>query len=96
MANITVTNSLFTTCSGHTISIFAGGVGTKLKCIGNTFEDNEKHPAVEEVHNGTRPTYRPIINDSDEYILRDNVIKGNDMYEEQVFDANTVYRTHDT
>ena len=91
--NANVMNSLFKQCSDHAITTCAG---TKLKCNGNTFEDNAMHPIfVESMHQRETPVFRAVGFDPD-YILRDNVIKGNNMYNEQVFDANTVYRTHDT
>ena len=88
--NVSVTNSLFKRCRGHAIRIFADGIGTKLKCIGNTFEDNAKHPIAECIYVGRRPIYR-IIDDNADYCVRDNVVKGS-KNTNQEFDANVVYR----
>ena len=87
--NVNVTNSLFKRC-GSPIWIFASGIGTKLKCIGNTFDDNSKHPIEECFYVGRRPIYR-VIDDNAHYCVRDNVVKGN-KNKNQEFDANVVYR----
>ena len=88
--NVNLTNSLFRRCYSHAVTIESGGPNTKLKCTGNTFEDNDMHPIVESIYDGPRPIYR-IIDYNADYCVRDNVVKGN-KNKNQEFVANVVYR----
>ena len=90
-------NCLFERCTKHAISLFPDESNSKmpiLKCIGNTFEDIVRHPIVVYGNTARRRIYRPVIAGSEQYVLRDNTVKGNSKYNEQEFDANTVYKIH--
>ena len=95
--NVEFTNCLFKKCKKHAISLLSDESNSKmpiLKCIGNTFEEIARHPIVVYSDIARRRIYRPVIAGLEQYFLRDNIVKGNNKYNEQEFDANTVYKIH--
>ena len=79
----------------HMIMIGVRGIGTRLNCIRNTFEDCVSHPIVERLYRGRNVMRRPVDGDeSGNYQLKGNVLKGNNRYNEQTFDPNTMYRSY--
>merc|ERR1712228_272053 len=97
--NINVSNCLFKNCGEinqiemrHAINIDINGPGSKVSCIGNIFEDCPTPPIVECEWTITRNTYEEIEDHSDLYVLRDNVIKGNNQCNGQTFHPNAIYR----
>jgi len=61
-----------------------------LKCIGNTFADNETHPIV--MHSHQPSSVYETVDPSDIRVLRDNIIKGNNHLNGQEFHENVVYQ----
>ena len=85
--------------------IFDGsnGQGT-LICDNNVFEDNPTHPIVDEEW-GADSTYyvrvngrrhyqanKHFIGHKGQHVLKDNVLRGNNDFEGQTFDANKIYK----
>ena len=64
---------------------------SKLECIRNTFENCRCLP-IFVMWGGIRDIHTVNMNEyGNEYVVRDNVLKGNDEYKGLTFNANTVY-----
>merc|ERR1712228_627778 len=94
MSEVIVSNCLFKRCGkvdvAHPIEFhWNNGVGAKLKCIGNVFEDCANHPVFEKKIATVIDEVDRIVATSiqhDHHVLEDNKIKGNDKCKNQTFD----------
>ena len=98
VSEVIVSNSLCQQCGrkrsdNHPILFNQNGAGAQFKCIGNMFEDCVNHPIFERNPLAfVARTARIVAVQHNQYVVKNNKLKGNDKFDNKTIDANTVYK----